>query len=135
MRMTELSPTCAWRCRCSTSELCLASSSNLPASTGHMQSLSSGSLARSSLHLTLLHPLVLTHHLQETAAPNETRRLNQRFLCRPEVDVSVTLTNHDLKGLYLISFISIKSLLVLVVILCRYFHNLIMADACKYKQN
>lgn len=54
---------------------------------------------------------------------------------RPEVDVSVTLTNRDLKGSYLISFNSIKILLVLLVILCRYFHNLVMADACKCKQN
>lgn len=54
---------------------------------------------------------------------------------RPEVNVSVTLTNRDLKGSYLISFNSIKILLVLLVILCRYFHNLVMADACKCKQN
>lgn len=55
------------------------------------------------------------------------------FLCRLEVDVSVLLNNHYLKVSYLISFISIKGLLVFIVVLCRYFHNVIMADTCEYK--
>lgn len=57
----------------------------------------------------------------------------KKFLCRLKVDVSVLLNNHDLKVSYLISFISIKSLLVFIMVLCRYFHNVIMADTCEYK--